>query len=148
MPKTAKPKDAKPKSARPKAAFQSVDGYIAAQPAAVQEILERVRSAIRGATPEAEEVISYNIPAYRLHGGVVLYFAGWTEHYSLYPAGGRLVAAFKEELAPYEISKGTIRFPLAVPVPVKLIARIARFRSREIASRKTPLDARQGGADG
>jgi uncharacterized protein YdhG (YjbR/CyaY superfamily) len=93
-----------------------------------------VRSTIRKALPRAEEVISYQIPAYKL-GGVVLYFAGWKQHYSLYPATERLVAAFKDELAPYELSKGTIRFPLSRPVPVGLIGRIAKFRAKEVAER-------------
>ena len=116
--------------------FKSVDEYIASQPEAVQEILGRVRSAIREAVPRAEEVISYQIPAYKLHSGPVLYFAGWKQHYSLYPASERVVAAFKDELAPYEVSKGTIRFPLSEPVPVKLIGRIAKFRAKEVAGRE------------
>ncbi len=115
--------------------FKSVDDYIASQPDSIQGILKLVRSTIRKALPKAEEVISYNIPAYKLHGGVVLYFAGWKQHYSLYPAGERLVAAFKE-LASYKINKGTIRFPLSEPVPVKLIAGIAKFRAKEAADRK------------
>jgi uncharacterized protein YdhG (YjbR/CyaY superfamily) len=119
----------------PKAEWKSVDDYLAAQPEATRRILSRVRSAIRKAMPEAEEVISYKIPAYKLHGRVVLYFAGWKEHYSLYPASGGLVAEFREELAPYELSKGTIRFPLSQPVPVKLIERIAKFRAQEAAKR-------------
>lgn len=92
-----------------------------------------MRSAIRKALPKAEEVISYKIPAYKLHGEVVVYFAGWKQHYSLYPAGDRLVAVFKDELMPYKVSKGTIRFPLGKPVPVKLIERIAKFLAAEIA---------------
>jgi uncharacterized protein YdhG (YjbR/CyaY superfamily) len=115
--------------------FKSVDDYIAAQPLAAQRILGRVRGTIRAALPRAEEVISYQIPAYKLDGRAVVYFAGWKQHYSLYPAGERLVAAFKQELAGYTISKGTIRFPLDAPVPVKLIARIARFRANEQAER-------------
>ena len=111
--------------------FKSVDDYITSQPEPRRDTLEQVRSAIRKALPGAEEVISYKIPAYKLHGGIVLYFAGWTQHYSLYPAGDRLVAAFKKELAPYELSKGTIRFPLSEPVPAKLIERIAKFRAKE-----------------
>ena len=63
--------------------------------------------------PGAEEVISYHMPAYKLDGRVVLYFAGRKQHYSLYPATGHVVAAFLDDLAPYEISKGTIRFPLS-----------------------------------
>ena len=116
--------------------FKSVDEYIASQPAAVQGILGRVRNAIREALPGAEEVISYQIPAYKLRGGRVLFFAGWKQHYSLYPAGERLVAAFRDELASYEVSKGTIRFPLSQPVPVKLIGRIAKFRAKEVAERE------------
>jgi uncharacterized protein YdhG (YjbR/CyaY superfamily) len=124
--------------------FKSVDEYIAGQPAANQKILKLLRSTIRKALPKAEEVISYQIPAFKVNGGAVLYFAGWKQHYSLYPANGRLVAAFEEELAPYEISKGTIRFPLSEPVPVKLISDIARFRAVEAAlSVKTKTSAKQ-----
>ena len=115
--------------------FKSVDDYIASQPAATKILLRRVRSIIREAVPEAEEQISYKIPAYKLHGDRLLYFAGWQQHYSLYPATKRLVAAFKDELTPYEISKGTIRFPLSQPVPVQLIRRIAKFRAKEIVER-------------
>jgi uncharacterized protein YdhG (YjbR/CyaY superfamily) len=113
--------------------FKSVDEYIATHPKDVQAILRRVRSTIRKAVPGGEEVISYQIPAVKLNGARVLYFAGWKEHYSLYPATGQLVEAFKDDLAPYQVSKGTIRFPLAKAVPVKLIERIARFRAREAA---------------
>lgn len=86
--------------------------------------------------PAAQEGISYKIPTYKLHGGPVLYFAGWKQHCSLYPATERVVAAFRDELAPYEVNKGTIRFPLCKPVPVKLIGRIAKFRAKEIAERE------------
>jgi uncharacterized protein YdhG (YjbR/CyaY superfamily) len=112
-----------------------VDDYIATQPDDVQAVLRRVRSIIRKAMPDAEEVISYQIPTYKLHGGTVIHFAGWKKHFSLYPATGGVVEALKQELAPYEISKGTIRFPLSEPVPVKLIARIAKFRAEEAAER-------------
>jgi uncharacterized protein YdhG (YjbR/CyaY superfamily) len=97
--------------------FKSVDEYITTHPEDVQSILQRVRSTIRKAVPGAEEVISYQIPTYKLHGGYVVYFAGWKQHYSLYPASARLVAAFKDGLAPYEVNKGTIRFPLSQPSP-------------------------------
>ena len=123
--------------------FKSVDEYIASQPAAVQSVLTQVRAAIRKALPKAEEVISYKIPTYKLHGGAVLYFAGWKQHYSLYPAGAHLVAAFQDELAPYKVNKGTIRFPLSQPVPVKLIERVAKFRAKELTQRKTAKEAPQ-----
>jgi uncharacterized protein YdhG (YjbR/CyaY superfamily) len=115
--------------------FKSVDEYIAAQPDAVQAVLGLVRNAIRKAMPGAEEAISYKIPTYKLNDRAVLYFAGWKQHYSLYPAGEQLVAAFKDGLASYKIDKGTIRFPLSEPVPVKLIERIAKFRAQEAATR-------------
>ncbi|CAN5356404.1 DUF1801 domain-containing protein [soil metagenome] len=117
--------------------FKSVDEYIATHPEDVQAILQRVRSTIRKAVPGAEEAISYQIPTYKLHGRYVVYFAGWKRHYSLYPATDRLVEAFKDDLAPYEVSKGTIRFPLSRPVPVRLIARIAKFRAREAAEARS-----------
>ncbi len=122
--------------------FKSVDEYIATHGKEVQAILRRVRSTIRTAVPGAEEVISYQIPAYKLPGGPVLYFAGWKQHYSLYPASRPLVAAFKDDLAPYEVDKGTIRFPLSQPVPVKLIERIAKFRAKEAAKRGRAKPAR------
>ncbi|HMJ23927.1 MAG TPA: DUF1801 domain-containing protein [Terriglobales bacterium] len=116
---------------------KSVDEYIASQPEAVQRVLKRVRSAVRKAIPGAEEVISYRIPTYKLHGRPVLYFAGWKQHYSLYPATVNLVAAFKHELAQYEVNnKGTIRFPLSKPVPVRLIQAIAKLRAKEVAERE------------
>lgn len=113
--------------------FKSVDEYIATHPEAVQTILQRVRVTIREAVPDAEELISYQIPAYKLRGAIVLYFAGWKQHYSVYPATNRLVAALKDDLAPYKVTKGTIRFPHTQPVPVKLIERIAKFRAKEAA---------------
>lgn len=116
-----------------KSGFTSVNDYITSHPAAVQRVLKRVRSIVRKAVPDSEETISYGIPTYKLHGRPVVYFAGWKRHYSLYPSTDRLVAAFKAELAPYEISKGTIRFPLSEPVPTTLIDSIAKFRAKEVA---------------
>ena len=119
--------------------FKSVDEYIVTKPENVQHVLERVRRAIRKALPKAEEVISYQIPAYKLDGRTVIYFAGWKEHYSIYPATARLVAALRDELAPYEVNnKGTIRFPLTGRIPVRLIGDIAKFRAKEVAARKSP----------
>ena len=106
------------------------------QPPATQVILERVRGAIGKAVPDAEECISYQIPAFKLHGRVLLYFAGWREHYSIYPASDAMVAAFPDELGQYRVSKGTLRFPLAGKVPSALIGRIAKFRAQELSERK------------
>ena len=115
--------------------YKSVDDYLAAQPIEARGMLEQVRAVIRAALPDAEERISYQIPAYRGAGGTFLYFAGWKAHYSIYPASAALVAAFAEELQPYELSKGTIRFPYDAPIPEELIGRIARFRADEAAEK-------------
>ena len=123
---------------------ENVPAYIARFPRAVQAELKRVRRSIRRAAPGAEEVISYQIPAFKLHGKPVLFFAAWKEHLSIYPSNARLVAAFKDELAKYERAKGTIRFPLSDPIPAKLIERIARFRAKEIGdAEKAKIAARK-----
>jgi uncharacterized protein YdhG (YjbR/CyaY superfamily) len=120
-----------------KKSVKSVDDYLASQPKAVRTVLDRVRTTIRRAVPRAEEGISYQIPTYKLQGRPVLYFAAWKHHYSLYPAGANVFSAFKDDLAPYEVARGTIRFPLSQPVPVKLIAGIAKLRAKQIAAGAT-----------
>jgi uncharacterized protein YdhG (YjbR/CyaY superfamily) len=75
------------------------------------------------------------MPTYKIEGEAVIYFAGWKKHYSIYPAGPALLAAFKDDLLPYEIKKSTIRFPIAEQVPEKLIERIATFRAWEAGQR-------------
>ena len=126
--------------AKPK--FKSVNEYIASQPDTVQASLKIVRRTIRKALPKTEEVISYNIPTYKLHGHSVIYFAGWKKHYSLYPLTTRVIAKFKDELAHYEVSKGTIRFPLSEPVPMKLIAGIAKLHAKEVIEREKNASAK------
>jgi uncharacterized protein YdhG (YjbR/CyaY superfamily) len=107
--------------AKPRKRVASVRDYIASKPKASRASLEAVRRAILKGIPQADEGLAYQMPAYTLNGAGVLYFAGWKAHYSLYPATDPLVAAFAKELAPYERSKGTIKFPLSAPVPVRLI---------------------------
>jgi uncharacterized protein YdhG (YjbR/CyaY superfamily) len=114
----------------------SIDEYMGLQPVAVRAKLEKVRAIIRSAVPEAEETISYGMPAYKLHGRIMLYFAGWKEHLSLYPGNGRLVAELADELKQYEVRKGTIQFPLDKPVPAKLITRIAKYRANQEAEKR------------
>ncbi len=112
-------------------AFTSVDDYIASFPKETQLVLQRLRGTLRKALPGAQEVISYNMPAYRLADRPVIWFAGWKRHYSLYPLTGRLFEAFRDELAPFRFNKSTLRFPISTPVPASLIARIAAFRAKE-----------------
>jgi uncharacterized protein YdhG (YjbR/CyaY superfamily) len=75
-------------------------------------------------------------PTYKLRGSAVIYFAGWKQHCSLYPATDHVVAALKDELAPYKVKKSTIRFPLSQPIPAKLIERIPKLRAKEVAERE------------
>jgi uncharacterized protein YdhG (YjbR/CyaY superfamily) len=112
-----------------------MEDYLAAQPAQAREKLTLVRAAIKRAAPDAQEVISYQIPAFRIGGRVFIFFAGWKKHYSLYPVDEALLTAFGSELGGYQISKGTIRFPLTEPVPEELINRIAVFKARETLER-------------
>ena len=120
-----------------KADIKSVEAYIASQPEAMRGILAQVRKAIRDSVPRAEEVISYRMPTYKVDGEAILHFAGWKQHYSLYPATERVLAAFKQELEPRKIHRATIRFQISEPVPVALIASLAKFRAREVAERTT-----------
>ena len=126
-----------------KADFKSVDEYIATFPEDTQAILQRVRRTIRKAVPGAEEMISYQIPTYKLRGQRVIYFAGWKEHFSLYPVTDSTAKAFKKDLAPFEVIKSTVRFSLSKPVPVTLIERMAKFRAKEAADQARTKTQRQ-----
>jgi uncharacterized protein YdhG (YjbR/CyaY superfamily) len=109
---------------------RTVDEYIRAFPKDVQVILERVRQAIRDAAPGAEETTSYGMPAFRLNGRILVYFAAWENHIGFYPTPSG-TAAFEAELSPYRRGKGSIQFPLDRPVPYDLISRIVTFRVKE-----------------
>jgi len=108
---------------------KNVDEYVAAQPKTVREVLNKLRSTIKAAAPKAEEVISYQMPAYK-HYGMLVYFAVWPNHIGFYPTPGG-IEAFKNELAKYEMSKGTIKFPLDKTIPYSLINKIVKFRVKE-----------------
>ena len=118
-----------------KAGVKAVDAYIAEQRTDLQAVLRRVRRIIRKALPGAEETLSYQIPAYRLHGEYVVYFAGWSQHWSLYPVTKTVHAAVGSGLAPYKVSKGTARFPLAEPVPERLVVRTVRVLAKAAKAR-------------
>lgn len=90
-----------------------------------------MRTAIRQALPDADEVISYNMPTYKMHGVTLLHFAASKAHYALYLSTKPIEAAFKDELRNCDIDKGTIRFSFAEPVPQTLIKRIAKFRAQQ-----------------
>ena len=111
--------------------FETADQYIGSFPKDVQAILQKVRKTIQKAVPEAEEVISYNIPAFKFNGWV-FYYSAYTSHFSLScPPPFTVFDKFKKELAAYELSKSTIQFPFDKPVPTALISDMAKFRAKE-----------------
>ena len=112
-----------------KLGFSSIDEYLAAQPPGIREKLKKLRQTITKAAPEAEEVISYQMPAYKFHG-MLVYFAVFKNHISFFPTSSG-VQFFKDRLTAFEISKGTIKFPLDKPLPLKLVAEIVKFRVQE-----------------
>lgn len=106
----------------------NVNEYIAFFPIEVQQLLNDFRKTIKAAAPNAEEVISYQMPAFKYHG-MLVYFAAWKTHIGFYPAGA--IKSFKKELSVYEVSKGTVKFPLDKPVPFSLVSKIVKFRVKE-----------------
>lgn len=114
--------------------FQSIDEFIASRPDEERDVLERIRAAIRAGAPEAEEVISYQLPAFR-YQGFVMYFGAATKHYSLsFPPPWTVFDQFAGELAEFKVSKSTIQLPKNRPVPYDLITRMAAFRAAENAA--------------
>jgi uncharacterized protein YdhG (YjbR/CyaY superfamily) len=114
---------------------KDIDEYIADFPSDVQLLLQRVRTAIRKAAPQAEEAIKYQMPTFVLNGNLI-HFAGYQNHIGLYP-GSKPIEEFKDELSRYETSKGTVRFPLDKPIPVGLISKITKFCvKRNLAKKK------------
>ncbi len=113
---------------------QNVDDYIAEFPEETQIYLSQMRECIKNAAPEAEESISYMMPAYKLHGPLV-YFGGFAKHIGFFatPNGNM---AFKEELRPYKTGKGSIQFPLNKPLPLDLVKKIVDFRVAENIEKK------------
>jgi uncharacterized protein YdhG (YjbR/CyaY superfamily) len=113
----------------PSKKYNSVDEYLSGQPTHVKSRLEQIRKTIKKAAPEAEEVISYNMPAFKQEGALV-YYAGYKGHIGFYPVSSA-IRQFKDELSGYELSKGTIRLPIDKPIPVGLISKIVKFRVKE-----------------
>lgn len=116
-----------------RAGFRSTDEYIATFPEDVQAQLQVIRATIRAAAPDAEERISYAMPAFALKGNLV-YFAALKNHIGLYPMPSA-IEAFQSELSPYISTKGALRFPISQPLPMDLISRIVKFRVAENLAR-------------
>lgn len=108
---------------------RDIDEYIAGFPSDVQKLLEKLRTTIKKAAPEAEETIKYRMPTFTLNGNLV-YFAAFKNHIGFYPAP-REVEEFKKELSAYAGTKSSLSLPLDKPIPVKLISRIVKFRVKK-----------------
>lgn len=110
----------------------TVDAYMAALPDAMRPALADLRSTIRAAAPGADEVIAYDMPAYRSNGKFVVSFSAFKKHVSLFPASGAVLAVHGEALKPHLSGKATLRFDPAKPIPAEVIADIVRIRLAEV----------------
>lgn len=119
--------------------YPDVDTYIASYPAATQRLLEQMRATIRKAAPQAEEVISYGMPAYSL-GTKLVYFGGYQQHIGFYPTASG-IRKFEQELFHYKFSKGAVQFPLNKPLPLALVSRIVKMRLKEVTEQQAMLAA-------
>ncbi len=117
-----------------KASPHTIDAYLARLSAEQRSALQRLRRAIHAAAPAADECISYQIPAFRLGGRMLVWFGAATKHCSFFP-GARPIVVHKRELASYKISKGTIRFQPDKPLPVALVRKLVKTRIAENAAR-------------
>ena len=109
--------------------FKTVEDYMSALAPDTRAILEEVRKTIAKAAPKAEEVISYNMPAFRLHG-MLVWYAAFKNHIGLYPRASG-IEVFKKELSGYKMAKGSVQFPIDEPMPLSLITKIVKYRVKE-----------------
>ncbi|GGB20794.1 iron chaperone [Puia dinghuensis] len=116
-----------------KTKFKTVEQYFSTLSEPAKTLLEQLRATIKKVAPEAEEVISYNIPAFKWNG-MLVWYAAFSNHIGLYPRTS-VLDAFKKDLTDYHVSKGTLQFPLDKPLPIGLITRIVKFRMKENSAR-------------
>jgi len=115
------------------AKYESVDDYMAGLPDDRRAVMEQLRGTIRVAAPDATEAISYNMPAFRLNGRFLVSYEAFKRHYSLFPWSEPMVEELGDEVKPYAVGKGTLRFPADRPIPLELVTRIIEIRNREVA---------------
>jgi uncharacterized protein YdhG (YjbR/CyaY superfamily) len=119
-----------------KAKPKGVDEYLAGLPVEQRAALQTLRKAIKAAAPDAEECISYRLPAFRLGGQLLVAFGATANHCAFYPMSSSTVDAFAAALARYDTSKGTVRFPAAKPLPAILVRKLVKARIAENARRR------------
>lgn len=120
--------------------FRTIDEYIEAFPPNVQNILEKMRETIKKAAPEATEAISYQMPAFKLNGKNLVFFAAFKKHIGFYsiPTG---IEAFNEELSQYKQGKGSVQFPIDKPIPYDLVEKIVKYRIKENLTSNRKLES-------
>lgn len=114
--------------------FTTIDEYISSFPEEIQKLLQTIREEIHNVAPEAEETISYGMPAFK-QNGILVYFAAFKNHIGFYPTSSG-IEAVKEKLSGYKFSKGAVQFPINKPLPLDLIADITKFRLKENLEKK------------
>jgi uncharacterized protein YdhG (YjbR/CyaY superfamily) len=113
---------------------KSIDEYIKNAPSSTQKMLKQIRAIVKKTAPLAEEVISYSIPAFKLNKTILIYFAGWRNHVSMYPVP-KANQTLQKEIFRYQTGKGTLQFPLDKPLPLKFATKIVKLRVKENTER-------------
>ena len=116
----------------PRTMIPKVRSYFASTPPKARGALNKIRAAIRSVAPRAEEAFSYQIPAFKLNGRMLVWYAAFKTHCSLYPMTGAIRRKLAAALKGYEVSKGTVRLPLAKPIPVGLVKKLVKARITEM----------------
>lgn len=114
------------------AKYADVDAYMAGLPDDRRAVMEQIRSTVQAAAPDAIEAIAYNMPAFRLNGRFLVSYEAFKRHYSLFPWSDDMLAELGDDLQPYAVGKGTIRFLANEPLPLGLVTRIIEIRRREV----------------
>jgi uncharacterized protein YdhG (YjbR/CyaY superfamily) len=127
----------------PARATAQIEAHLAALPAEQRAALQRLRETIAAAAPEAEETISYGMPAFRYHGRALVSYSGFKAHNSLFPMGSAIIDRHAEEFAGFATSKGTLRFTAEHPIPKALVELIVRERMAQIDARPRPRTPRK-----
>ncbi|HEU4718077.1 MAG TPA: DUF1801 domain-containing protein [Bacteroidia bacterium] len=116
--------------------FKTTDAYLAALPEEPRATLEKIRAAVRAAAPDAEEVISYGMPAFRLNGRLLVSFSAFKNHCSFFPMSKSVIRILGDALKKYPTNPGTIRFPIGKPLPATLVKKMVKMRIRENEERE------------